>query len=165
MSKRDNLLLILDMLDAAQRIQTYTEGLDFDRFIDDQKTLDAVVRNFEIIGEASTRIHPDFQIQHAQIPWKHLRGYRNRLIHEYFGVDYQINSQIAFKSDFLLNITDLDLGRGRGNNDTNIMPGLTFGGAILMISHPVWLKPPSGHDGRDLDELRKVDTPWRNTDG
>jgi uncharacterized protein with HEPN domain len=78
------------MLDAAQRIQTYTEGLDFDRFIDDQKTLDAVVRNFEIIGEASTRIHPDFQIQHAQIPWKHLRGYRNRLIHEYFGVDYQI---------------------------------------------------------------------------
>ena len=46
--------------------------------------------NFEIIGEASTRIHPDFQIQHAQIPWKHLRGYRNRLIHEYFGVDYQI---------------------------------------------------------------------------
>ena len=43
MSKRDNLLLILDMLDAAQRIQTYTEGLDFDRFIDDQKTLDAVV--------------------------------------------------------------------------------------------------------------------------
>ena len=44
-----------------------------------------------------------------------------------FGVDYQINSQIAFKSDFLLNITDLDLGRGRGNNDTNIMPGLTFG--------------------------------------
>ena len=45
MSKRDNLLLILDMLDAAQRIQTYTEGLDFDRFIDDQKTLDAVVRS------------------------------------------------------------------------------------------------------------------------
>ena len=44
-----------------------------------------------------------------------------------FGVDYQINSQMAFKSDFLLNITDLDLGRGRGNNDTNIMPGLTFG--------------------------------------
>jgi hypothetical protein len=46
-----------------------------------------------------------------------------------FGVVYQINSQMAFKSDFLLNITDLDLGRGRGrgNNDTNIMPGLTFG--------------------------------------
>ena len=43
------------------------------------------------------------------------------------GVDYQINSQLAFKSDFLLNFTDLDLGRGRGNDDTNVMPGLTFG--------------------------------------
>lgn len=44
-----------------------------------------------------------------------------------FGVEYQINSQLAFKSDFLLNITDLDLGRGRGNDDTNVMPSLTFG--------------------------------------
>jgi len=82
MSRRDNHLLILDMLDAAYRIQTYTEGLDFEEFVNDQKTLDAVVRNFEIIGEASTRIHPDFQIEHSEIPWKHLRGYRNRLIHE-----------------------------------------------------------------------------------
>ena len=90
MSRRDNHLLILDMIDAAYRIQTYTEGLDFEEFVNDQKTLDAVVRNFEIIGEASTRIHPDFQIEHSEIPWKHLRGYRNRLIHEYFGVDYQI---------------------------------------------------------------------------
>ena len=69
MSRRDNHLLILDMLDAAYRIQTYTEGLDFDGFVNDQKTLDAVVRNFEIIGEASTRIHPDFQIEHSGIPW------------------------------------------------------------------------------------------------
>ena len=90
MSRRDNHLLILDMLDAAYRIQSYTEGLDFEEFVNDQKTLDAVVRNFEIIGEASTRIHPDFQIEHSEISWKHLRGYRNRLIHEYFGVDYQI---------------------------------------------------------------------------
>ena len=43
------------------------------------------------------------------------------------GVDYQMNSQLAFKSDLILNFTDLDLGRGRGNDDTNFMPGLTFG--------------------------------------
>lgn len=43
------------------------------------------------------------------------------------GVDYQINPGLAFKSDFLLNFTDLDVGRGRGNNDTNVMPSLTFG--------------------------------------
>jgi len=90
MSRRDNHLLILDMLESAYRILTYTKDLNYDQFTDDQKTLDAVVRNFEILGEASTRILPDFQIENPQIPWKRLRGYRNRLIHEYFGVDYQI---------------------------------------------------------------------------
>jgi len=90
MSSRDNHLLITDMLESALRISKYTEGLKFDEFADDQKTLDAVVRNFEILGEAATRVLPDFQILNPQIPWKLLKGYRNRLIHEYFGVDYQI---------------------------------------------------------------------------
>lgn len=78
------------MLDAASRIQSYTNGLNFDQFLEDQKTIDAVIRNFEILGEASTRVDPDFQSATPQIPWKQLRGYRNRLIHEYFGVDYEI---------------------------------------------------------------------------
>lgn len=90
MSKRDNSLLVLDMLEAASRIQSYTSGLTFEKFLDDQKTIDAVVRNFEILGEAATRVNPDFQAINQQIPWKQLRGYRNRLIHEYFGVDYEI---------------------------------------------------------------------------
>ncbi|TNE81475.1 MAG: DUF86 domain-containing protein [Bacteroidetes bacterium] len=90
MSKRNNELLVVDMLEAAERIQAYTKGFDFERFSSDQKTLDAVVRNFEIIGEASTRITAEFQATKTQIPWKQLRGYRNRLIHEYFGVDYLI---------------------------------------------------------------------------
>ena len=90
MSKRDNSLLILDMVDAASRIQTYTNGLNFDEFLEDQKTIDAVVRNFEILGEAATRVDPDFQESNHHVPWKQLKGYRNRLIHEYFGVDYEI---------------------------------------------------------------------------
>lgn len=90
MSKRDNLLLVQDMLDSANKIQEYTKGFSFDDFIGDDKTIDAVVRNFEIIGEAATRIDPVFQIANSQVPWKKLKGYRNRLIHEYFGVDYQI---------------------------------------------------------------------------
>ena len=89
-NKRDNYLLVRDMLDSAIKIQDYTKNYSFEQFIDDDKTIDAVVRNFEIIGEAATRIHPDFQIENPQIPWKKLKGYRNRLIHEYFGVDYQI---------------------------------------------------------------------------
>lgn len=63
MSKRDNHLLISDMLESAQRIKTYTEELDFDGFSSDQKTLDAVIRNFEVLGEASTRVLPDFKIE------------------------------------------------------------------------------------------------------
>lgn len=68
MSRRDNHLLVLDMLESANRIQSYIENLDYEEFINDQKTLDAVVRNFEILGEASTRILPDFQIENPQIP-------------------------------------------------------------------------------------------------
>jgi uncharacterized protein with HEPN domain len=78
------------MLDAAKKILEYTEGFSFEDFLNDDKTIDAVVRNFEVIGEASARIDPAFQDTHSMVAWKQLTGYRNRLIHEYFGVDYQI---------------------------------------------------------------------------
>ncbi|MFY0673870.1 MAG: DUF86 domain-containing protein [Bacteroidia bacterium] len=90
MSKRDNMTLIHDMLESALKIKKYTQEYDYNKFIEDDKTIDAVVRNFEIIGEASSKIDPDYKIDHANIPWRKLKGYRNRLIHEYFGVDYQI---------------------------------------------------------------------------
>ena len=54
------------------------------------KLIDAVIRNFQIIGEAASRVSLNMQNQYQQIPWKLLRGYRNRLVHEYFGVDYKI---------------------------------------------------------------------------
>lgn len=90
MSKRDTFLLLDDMLQSAQKIQRYTEGMDYESFISDEKTLDAVVRNFEIIGEAANRIDPDFRDQNPEIEWNRIRGFRNRIIHEYFGIDYEI---------------------------------------------------------------------------
>ena len=54
------------------------------------KTLDAVVRNFEIIGEAANRIDPDFRIINPEIEWNRIRGFRNRIVHDYFGIDYEI---------------------------------------------------------------------------
>ena len=90
MSKRDNLLLLEDMLQAANKIKQYTENLDYDAFISDDKTIDAVVRNFEIIGEAANRIDPDFRTNNPEIEWKRIRGFRNRIIHDYFGIDYEI---------------------------------------------------------------------------
>ena len=109
MSKRDNDLLLEDILDAATKIQRYCKGLDYNSFINDDKTIDAVVRNFEVIGEASNRIDNDFKLLYPEIEWNKLKGFRNRLIHEYFGVDYEIvweiiNEDIQPLIDFLSDI-------------------------------------------------------------
>lgn len=90
MSKRDTLLLLNDMLQAAEKIKRYTSGMDYDAFVADEKTMDAVVRNFEIIGEAANRIDPDFRTKNPEVEWKRIRGFRNRIVHDYFGVDYEI---------------------------------------------------------------------------
>jgi uncharacterized protein with HEPN domain len=90
MSKRDRKLLLSDMLEAAEKIVRYTEGMDYEKFTADEKTIDAVVRNFEIIGEAANRIDDDFKVAHPELDWNYLRGFRNRIVHDYFGIDYEI---------------------------------------------------------------------------
>lgn len=90
MSSRDNKLLVEDILEAIQKILNYKEGLSFEEFFKDSKTKDAIVMNLLIIGEASNRLSEDFKTKNSRVPWSQLRGFRNRLIHEYFGVDYSI---------------------------------------------------------------------------
>ena len=90
MSKRDVLLLLEDMLESSVKIKNYTVGLDFDSFRKDDKTIDAVVRNFEIIGEAANRIDSKFRQDNPYIKWERIRGLRNRIVHDYFGIDYKI---------------------------------------------------------------------------
>lgn len=90
MFKQNNFLLVEDILIAALKIQKYTEGFSFEQFSSDDKTFDAVIRNFEIIGEAAARLDDEFKQNNGEIAWQILKGYRNRLIHEYFGVDQQI---------------------------------------------------------------------------
>jgi uncharacterized protein with HEPN domain len=89
MSKREIKNLLEDILDAAQKILTYTGSMSFDDFMGDDKTIDAVVRNFEIIGEAASRIPADFKSDHPEIEWRRITAFRNRIIHEYFGIDYR----------------------------------------------------------------------------
>ena len=88
MSKREIQLLLEDILEASKKILFYTGGMSFDDFINDDKTVDAVVRNFEIIGEAANRVPDNFKSDHPEIEWRRMTGLRNRIIHEYFGVDY-----------------------------------------------------------------------------
>ncbi|HEY9123372.1 MAG TPA: DUF86 domain-containing protein [Bacteroidales bacterium] len=78
------------MYDAALKIKRYTKDMDFSSFANDDKTIDAVIRNFEIIGEAANRIAPDYKFKNPELEWNHLKGFRNRIVHEYFGVDYEI---------------------------------------------------------------------------
>jgi uncharacterized protein with HEPN domain len=99
------------MKEAAEKILKYTKDLSFEDFLTDDKTIDAVVRNFEIIGEASLRIDEDFRLENPQIEWKKLRGFRNRIVHDYFGIDYEIVwsiltedlEELIFQLDQLLN--------------------------------------------------------------
>jgi len=77
--------------------------MDYQTFITDSKTTDTVVRNFEIIGEAANHIPEGFKLKHREIKWRQIIDFRNRIIHEYFGVDYQIvwNIKEQFLPDFI----------------------------------------------------------------
>ncbi len=88
MSNREIQLLLEDILESSKKILFYTSEMSFNDFTSDDKTIDAVIRNFEIIGEASNRVPDDFKSKHPEIEWRRMTGLRNRIIHEYFGVDY-----------------------------------------------------------------------------
>ncbi|MDB5286905.1 MAG: hypothetical protein JWR05_1854 [Mucilaginibacter sp.] len=90
MSKRQPLLLLEDILESAEKILTYTQSLTYEEFTADSKTIDAVVRNFEIIGEAANRLPDEFKDASEQVDWHKIRGLRNRIVHNYFGIDYSI---------------------------------------------------------------------------
>lgn len=82
---------------ASDKIEAYTKGYDIDKFISDPKTVDAVVRNLEIIGEASKLIPDTIKTNYPKIPWNLIVGLRNRIAHEYFGIDEYIIWEIIDK--------------------------------------------------------------------
>lgn len=90
MSKREANLLLSDILSSIEKINNYTEDYTYKTFIEDSKTMDAVIRNFEIIGEAANRLPEDFKDKYNSVNWFRLRGFRNRIVHDYMGIDHQI---------------------------------------------------------------------------
>ena len=90
MSRRSVDLLIEDLWEAVEKMERYTRGFDHDRFIQDEKTIDSVVRNFEIIGEAAGKLPPAFRDSHPDIPWNKIIGLRHRIVHDYFDIDAEI---------------------------------------------------------------------------
>ena len=85
MSRSDSVYL-QDILDAIEIILTYTENKTEFEFVNDQMLQDAVIRRFEIIGEASAKISEDIKNKNPAVQWRMMKGMRNKLIHEYFGV-------------------------------------------------------------------------------
>ncbi len=90
MSKRNPKVIIKDILMAIESINEYIEGFDYKKFTASKITKDAVIRNLEIIGEASKLIPEEYRNKYNAIKWKNIIGLRNKVIHEYFGVDDSI---------------------------------------------------------------------------
>lgn len=87
--KRDYKVYLQDILECIERIEEYVGDMSYEDFIDDQKTVDAVIRNIEIIGEATKHI-PDTVRNKYLLPWRQMAGMRDKIIHGYFDVVYSI---------------------------------------------------------------------------
>jgi len=90
MSRRDWTLFVADMQEACDKIAAYTSGMDFEAFCADSRTVDAVVRNLEIIGEASNGISEENKLVQPDVDWAAIKGLRNRIVHEYFGLSLAV---------------------------------------------------------------------------
>ena len=90
MSKRDPRLYCEDILESGSAILDFVKGLSFDDFCDERKTYSAVIREFEIIGEAVGKLPESLRERRPDVEWQDIKDFRNLLSHEYFGVDLEI---------------------------------------------------------------------------
>lgn len=87
---KDNKIYLCHIIEAIEKIDRYIKNETLESFMSNDLVVDAVVRELEIIGEAANKVGEEFQEQCSQLPWSQMKGMRNRLIHEYFGVDRKI---------------------------------------------------------------------------
>lgn len=90
MPHRNWLFRINDIMDAVSAVEQYIKGMSYEDFIADRKTVDAVIRNLIIIGEAASHIPEEISLSHPEVPWNDMRAMRNFVVHEYFGVSDKI---------------------------------------------------------------------------
>ena len=88
--KRVYLDYLQDMLENADRAINFVKGMDYEGFVEDDKTVYAVVHAIEIIGEAARSIPEDVRAKYPEIPWRDVAGMRNKLVHQYFGVNMEV---------------------------------------------------------------------------
>ena len=79
-----------DMLENAQRAIQFVYGMDFKTFSNDEKTLYAVIRAIEIVGEAAAKVPDEVRSNYPRVPWREVKGMRNKLVHNYFGINMEV---------------------------------------------------------------------------
>jgi len=87
---KNDLAYIDHILDCIRKIRHFSKGLDIKKFSEDELVQDAILRNIEVIGEAAKKISADTKKTYYEIPWKEITGMRDKLIHDYLGVDNQV---------------------------------------------------------------------------
>lgn len=92
---RDQRLYLQDIYDACTKIENYSNSITYREFCNDSKTVDAILHNLMVIGEASKNLSLPFIEKHSQIPWKKIKGLRDIIAHQYFGLDYPLLWDIA----------------------------------------------------------------------
>lgn len=94
MSERNDNLLLEEILECIESIQNYSEGLDLERFLESRIVFDACLMNFVTIGESVNKLSEDFKASYENIDWFKIRGFRNRLAHDYRGTDKYMTWEI-----------------------------------------------------------------------
>ena len=94
-SERADREFLSDIREAIRRVGAYIAGMTYELFLTDTRTQDAIIRNLEIIGEATKKLSEELRTKHPEVPWKSMAGARDRLTHHYFGVNLDIVWQIA----------------------------------------------------------------------
>jgi len=95
MRRETTQIRLRDMVAAIDRVAVYIRDMTAEQFAEDNRTIDAVVRNLIVIGEAASRVPESFRKGHPEIPWPVMRGMRNVVVHEYWGVDVSVVWQTA----------------------------------------------------------------------